>query len=129
MMRFVLFTLVLVGLLTTAFAKGSDQNPTHVRASELGNTPLVAGPLKITITDFRGSFLKIGNGSMEVQVENTSTEFAAFLPQMLSFVGSDNEQADVLAIVLGQQSLPTVERNIAPSARIKTSYALTGKVH
>jgi hypothetical protein len=129
MMRFALFTLVLIGLLTTAFAKTTDQNPAHVRASELGNTPLVVGPLKITVSNFRGSFLKIGDGYIEVRVENTSAEFASFFPQVFSLVGNDNEQTDIAAIESGEHYLPAGERKIAPSAHIKTYYALTGKVH
>jgi hypothetical protein len=126
-MRSTLFALIVV-VLIPLFAIADDQ-PARVRVSELEKTPIAAGSLKITITRFRGSFLKIGGGSVEAQVENTSTEFTVFSPNRLSFVGSDNNQGDVLAIQSGDRYWPAVDRRIAPAARIKEFYALNSKVH
>ncbi|HXG92154.1 MAG TPA: hypothetical protein VNN73_07250 [Blastocatellia bacterium] len=118
-------------ILIVAFTASAayQQPPIRVRASELDRMPLIVGSLKITLTQFRGSFLKVGSGSVEAQVENTATGFATFSPQKLSFVGSDNTQADVLAIQSGDQYWPAADRSIAPGARIKEFYALTDKVH
>lgn len=115
-------------LFVALVASAADQPAIRVRTAELDRTPLTAGPLKITLTHFRGSFLKIGGGSVEAQVENTSTGFATFSPQKLSFVGSDNNQADALAIQSGDNYWPAVDRRIAPGARIKEFYALNSKV-
>lgn len=123
-----LLTPSILVLLVTLVASASDQPTIRVRTSDLSRTALTAGPLKITLAQFRGSFLKIGGGSVEAQVENTATEFITFSPQKLSFVGSDNSQADVLAIQSGEHYWPAVERRIAPGARIKEFYALNGKV-
>lgn len=108
-MRIKLLTPLIVILLFSFFALADDQ-PVRIRTSELERTPLTAGPLKITLTRFRGSFLKIGYGSVEAQVENTSTGFTTFSPQRLSFLGSDNKQADVLAIGPGDRYFPAVDR-------------------
>lgn len=125
-MRSSLFTLVVALLIPICVA--ADDQPVRIRTSELERTSLTAGPLKITLTQFRGSFLKIGYGSVEAQVENTSTGFTTFSPQRLSFVGSDNKQADVLAIGTGDRHWPAVDRRIAPGAHIKEIYTLNGKV-
>jgi hypothetical protein len=120
----------IIVVLTISFFALADDQPVRVRTSELERTPLAAGPLKITLTQFRGSFLKVGNGSVEAQVENTSTGFSTFSPQRLSFVGSDNKQTDVLAIgQSGDRYWPAMDRRIAPGAHIKEFYALNGKVH
>ncbi|MEW6126877.1 MAG: hypothetical protein AB1757_07540 [Acidobacteriota bacterium] len=113
-----------VALVTSSAA----QQPIRIRTSELERMPLVVGSLKFTFAEFRGSFMKLGNGSVEAQVENTGTGFTTFSPQKLSFVGSDNTQVDVLAIQSGDKYWPAVERNIAPSAHLKEFYALNGKV-
>lgn len=125
--RIKILTPLIVVLLFSFFALADDQ-PVRIRTSELERTPLTAGPLKITLTQFRGSFLKIGNGLVETLVENTSTGFTTFSPQRLSFVGSDNNQADVLAIGTGDRHWPAVDRRIAPGAHIKEIYTLNGKV-
>lgn len=119
---------ILIFLLISPFVVAGDQTP-HVRVSDLYKTPLLAGPLKITITGFRGSFLKLGNGSIQMQVENTSTQFATFSPHLLSFVSNGDDQADVLATWYSNQYLPAVDRKIAPGARIKETYTLTDRVH
>lgn len=122
-----ILTPLIIILLFSFFASADDQ-PARIRTSELDRTQLTAGPLKITLTQFRGSFLKIGGGSVETEVENTSTEFTVFSPQRLSFVGNDNHQADVLAIQSGDRFWPAVDRRIAAGARIKEFYALNSKV-
>ena len=119
--------LVIVVLFLALLASATNQ-PTRIRVSELDRTPLTAGALKITLTKFRGSFLKLGGGSIEVDVFNNSTEFTVFSPQRLSFVGSDYNQADVLAIQSGDHYWSAMDRRIAPGAHIKEFYALNGKV-
>ena len=118
---------ILLVLLVALLASATNQ-PARIRVSELDRTPLTAGPLKITLTKFRGSFLKLGGGSIEVEVFNNSTEFTVFSPQRLSFVGSDNSQADILAIQSGDRYWCALDRRIAPGARTKEFYALNGKV-
>jgi hypothetical protein len=100
----------------------------RVRSGELDRTPLTAGPLKITLAQFRASFLKIGGASVEVHVVNTAATFTSFSPQKLSFLGSDNNQVDVLAIQSGDQYWRAEDRRIAPGARTKEFYALNGKL-
>ena len=123
-------TLVLVILSLPLSQTTVGQVPAvRVRTAELDRTPLTAGPLKITLAQFRASFLKIGSASVEVQVVNTASTFTTFSPQKLSFLGSDNNQADVLAIQSGDSYWSAQDRKIAPGARTKEFYALNGKVH
>jgi len=100
----------------------------RVREAELARTPFSAGDLNITLTQFRASFLKIGNGIVEVQVVNTAPTFTSFSPLKLTFLGSDNKQTDVLAIQIGDHYWRAEDRRIAPGARTKEFYALNDKV-
>jgi len=100
----------------------------RVRTSQLDRTPFTAGSLKITLSQFRASFLKIGGASVEVQVVNTADTFTSFSPQKLSFLGNDNNQVDVLAIQSGDHYWRAEDRRIAPGARTKEFYALNGKL-
>ena len=100
----------------------------RVRTAQLDRTPFSAGPLQITLTQFKASYLKIGSASVEVQVVNTASTFTSFSPQKLSFLGSDNNQADVLAIQSGDQYWHAEDRRIAPGAHTKEFYALNGKL-
>jgi hypothetical protein len=93
-MRSILFALVLAMLIPLA-ATADDQTP-RIRVPDLEKTPIAAGPLKIKITKFRGSFMKVGNGSIEVEVENISTGFETFSPQRLSLINNDNVQINVV---------------------------------
>lgn len=122
-----LITMVLLILLVTCFQAVSAQN--RVRSSELDRMPLYAGPLKITITKFRGSVMKLGNATIEVDVQNTSTKFETYSPHLLSFVGVENGQVNVFFTFYGDKILRAADRKIAPGAWIKESYILTGKVH
>src|SRR5215470_291328 len=56
----------------------------RVRTAQLDRTPFTAGPLKLTLTQFRASYLKIGSASVEVQVVNSASTFTSFSPQRLS---------------------------------------------
>lgn len=136
-MRSTLLTL-LVALLIPVWVAADDQ-PVRIRVSELEKTPIVAAPLKIKITKLRGSFLKLGSGSIEVEVENVSTGFETFSPQRLALINKDNVQINVVG---GRRSyyrtippydprIPSgpLDRRIAPGARIKESYGLSGKLH
>ena len=60
-MRSSLFALVLA-LLIPLCAIADDQ-PSRIRVSDLEKTPIATGALKIRITKFRGSFMKLGSGS------------------------------------------------------------------
>ena len=136
-MRSSLFALVLA-LLIPLCAVADDQ-PARIRISDLEKTPIAAGPLKIRITKLRVSFLKLGSGSIEVEVENVSNAFETFSPQRLSLVDKENVQVNVMAS--GRNRYRTVppytpgmpnsplDRRIAPGARVKESYSLSGKVH
>lgn len=136
-MRTILLALV-ASLLIPLYAVADDQ-PARIRISNLDKTPIAAGPLKIRITKLRGSFLKLGNGSIEVDVENGSTAFETFSPQRLSLVNNDNVQVNVMAsrhnyyrtVPPYDPKFPTtgLDRRIAPGARVRESYSLTGKVH
>lgn len=85
------FALVLA-LLIPICAVADDQ-PVRIRVSDLDKTPIAAGPLKIRITKLKGSFMKLGSGSIEVVVENVATGFETFSAHRLSLVDKDNVQA------------------------------------
>jgi len=132
-----LFAAVLALLIPLAAV--ADDQPSRIRVPDLEKTPIAAGPLKIRITKFRGSFLKVGNGSIEVEVENVSTGFESFSPQRLSLINNDNVQLNVIGSRHNNYRNPPqydsripigpLERRIAPGAHIKETYSLSGKVH
>lgn len=135
-MRSILLALAL-GLFIPLCAVAGDQ-PARVRVSDLEKTPIAAGVLKIRITKLRGSFMKFGNGSIEVDVENASTGFETFSPNRLSLVDRDNLQVNVMVPKRNHSTVPAydprvplspLDRRIAPGARVKESYSLSGKVH
>jgi hypothetical protein len=136
-MRSTLFALIVVVLIPLCAI--ADDQAVRVRVSELEKTPIAAGPLKIRFTKLKGSFLKFGNGSVEVEVENASTGFETFSPLRLSLVDRDNVQVNVMApkrssyrtVPPYDPRIPAspLDRRIAPGARVKESYSLTGKVH
>ena len=135
-MRSRLFTVVLALLVPVCVA--ADDQPARIRVSDLEKTPIVATPLKIRITKLRASFLKVGSGSIEVEVENAGAGFETFAPQRLSLINRDNIQINIVGTRRNySRTLPpydprtagALERRIAPGARIKESYSLSGKVH
>jgi hypothetical protein len=136
-MRSILVAVVLA-LLIPLVAIADDQ-PSRIRVADLEKTPIAAGQLKIRITKFRGSFMKFGNGSIEVEVENISTGFETFSPQRLSLINNDNIQINVVGAKHGYYRNPPqydprtpaapLDRRIAPGARIKETYSLSGKGH
>ncbi|MEK6285124.1 MAG: hypothetical protein AABO57_05235 [Acidobacteriota bacterium] len=136
-MRSTLFILVLSLLIPLCVA--ADDQPARIRVPDLDKTPIAAGPLKIRITKLKGSFMKVGNGSIEVEVENGSTGFESFSPQRLSLINKDNLQINVVgARRSSYRTVPPydprmpsgpLDRRIAPGARIKETYSLSGKVH
>lgn len=129
---------VVIALLIPFYAIADDQ-PAQIRVSDLEKNPIAAGPLKVRITKLRGSFLKLGNGSIEVEVENASAGFETFSPLRLALVDRDNKQVNILSpkrnsyrtVPPYDPKFPTslLDRRIAPGARIKESYNLSGKVH
>jgi|SRR6185369_2863837 len=117
----------------------ADDQPARVKVSDLEKTPIAAGQLKIRITKLRGSFLKLGSGSIEVVVENPGSAFETFSPPRLSLVDKENIQVNVLANRrMTYRTVPPydsgtvtnpLDRRIAPGARVKENYSLSGKVH
>ncbi|HWO02022.1 MAG TPA: hypothetical protein VNS63_22430, partial [Blastocatellia bacterium] len=106
----------------------ADNAPRRVRVSEISKAPMTAGLLTITFLKLSSS-PRLGNGRIEVLVENSSTGFATFYPQRLSFVGEDNVQVDVWGTWSGESSIvPPREKSIAPGARAKENYYLDGKL-
>ena len=136
-MRSTLFTLALA-LLIPLSATADDQ-PVQLRVPDLNKTPIAAGNFKIRIVKLSGSFLKFGNGSIELEVENVATSFAIFSPRRLALVNRDNVQVDIVNARHGDyKTLPpydpnvltaALDRRIAPGARIKESYKLNGRLH
>lgn len=136
-MRSTLFTLALA-LLIPLSATAGDQ-PVQIRVPDLNKTPITAGDFKIRIAKLSGSFLKFGNGSIELEVENVASFFATFSPRRLSLINRDNVQVDIVdARHRDYRSLPpydpnvptaALDRRIAPGARIKESYKLNGRLH
>lgn len=136
-MRFTLLTLALA-LLIPLSATADDQ-PIQIRVPDLSKTPIKAGNFKIRIAKLTGSFLKFGNGSIELEVENVSAAFETFSPRRLSLVNKDNVQIDIVNARHGAyRTLPpydpnaptaALDRRIAPGARVKESYKLSGRLH
>jgi hypothetical protein len=117
----------------------ADDQPVQIRVPDLSKTPIKAGNFKIRIAKLSGSFLKFGNGSIELEVENVASFFATFSPRRLSLVNSDNVQVNVVNARHGDYrtlppydpNVPTaaLDRRIAPGAHIKESYKLSGRLH
>jgi hypothetical protein len=136
-MRTTAFTLIAALLIPVCAA--ADDQPARIRVDDLDKTPIAATPFKIRITKLRASFLKLGSGSIDVEVENVSAVFETFSPQKLSLINKDNVQVNVVA---GKRSyyrtvppydprIPAgpLDRRIAPGARIKEGFGLSGKLH
>lgn len=126
-MRIKLLTVILIILVGSSCWVVSAQS--RLSNSEVDRVPFQAGPLKITIAKLRTSFLKLGNGFVEVDVQNTSSHFVTFSPQLLSLVNKDNSQANPYFTYYEDRYLPVADRKIAPGAWIRESYTLTRKVH
>jgi hypothetical protein len=136
-MRSALFTLALALLIPLCAA--ADNQPAQIRVPDLNKTPITAGAFKIRITKLSGNFLKFGNGSIELEVENVSAAFGTFSPRRLSLVNRDNVQVNVVNARHGDYRTLTpydpneptaaLDRRIAPGARIKESYRLSGRLH
>lgn len=136
-MRSTLFALLIALLIQ--FSAAADDQPARIRVSDLEKTPIVASQLKIRITRLRSSFLKVANGSIEVDVENVGTAFETFSPQRLSLINEDNLQINIVGSKHNYyRTVPPydpktatglLDRRIAPGARIKETYSLNGKVH
>jgi hypothetical protein len=135
-MRSCLFALILA--LLVPFCAVADDQPAHIRVSDLDKTAIAAGSLTIRITKLKGSFMKLGNGSIEVVVENGSSGFETFSPHRLALVDRENVQVNVTTSRHGYRTAPPydpgmpaspLDRRIAPGARVKESYSLSGRVH
>ena len=126
-----------LALLVPPLAAAED-HPPQIRASNLEKTPIETGPLKIRIEKIKGAFLGIGGGSIEVEVENVSSDFATFSPLKLALINRDNVQINVVgakrsvyrtAPPYPPVSVGLLDKRIAPGARIKETFSLSGKVH
>jgi hypothetical protein len=106
-------------LVVPSFIGAGGQLSTRVRVGELDRVPLNAGVLRITLS-------KLGGNSIDAHVENLSTEFVPYSPGLIMLVGADNEQIDVLALQSGGAQYSATDRRIAPLARLKQSYVLSG---
>ena len=137
-MRSKLLLLSTIALILPICVAAENQTP-QIPASQLDKIQITVGPLKFRITRLRGSVLKIGNGQIELEVENASSEFQTFYPQRISLINKDNSQLNtILARTTNYRtSLPPydpripsalTDRRIAPGARVKDIYGLTGKV-
>ncbi|HEY7184680.1 MAG TPA: hypothetical protein VIC84_24795 [Blastocatellia bacterium] len=128
--------ILLAPLVVLAFQAQGDQ----YRKRDLKSKPFTAGPLKITIISLDGfidGVLEVGLtkfvNPIYIEVENTSDKFTTFDPRRLSLVDTANNQLDVRGLIpyadqwLGTKELSTAEeRRMAPNARIKAWYELTG---
>ena len=128
-MRSRLLASLLPILIFPFLVSADDQPPVRLRKSELSHSPLFVGSLKITLMNLDGHGLFPLKGTIQVQTENTSTIFAIFFPQRLSFVNADNTQVDVLGVPFAEGTVSVADRRIAPGARIKEYYSLNSKVH
>lgn len=138
-MRSTLFTLALALGLLVPLCAAADDRPVQIRAQDLNKAPITAGAFKIRITKLTENFLKLGNGSIELEVENVSAAFETFSPRRLSLVNRDNIQVNIVNARHGDYrtippydpNVPTaaLDRRIAPGARIKESYKLSGRLH
>ncbi|HWP44087.1 MAG TPA: hypothetical protein VNO14_12665 [Blastocatellia bacterium] len=136
-MRSILLTFTVLMAFNPFFAQAGNQADARIPASDLHRVPLIAGPLRITITKFKdhGLFSFDRYLKIDMEIENTSTDFVTFSPQSISFVESDGNQENILGIRIFHQGhkyessiMPAPDRRIAPAARIKVSYILTDRV-
>lgn len=129
-MRYRLLTSLMIVIVVPFLVAAGQAPATRVRASELSAVPFIVDSIKLTFTKFnKDGPLGIGRGSIELRVENTSSAFITFSPERLSVVGSDNEQVNVLGVPVGNENIVSAEdRKVAPFARMKEYYELTGKL-
>ena len=136
-MRTTVFTLALALLIPLCVT--ADDQPVHISVADLNKTPIHAGAFKMRIAKLNGSFLKFGNGSIELEVENTAASFETFSPRRLSLINRDNVQVNVvynnhhdnrpLPPYDPNTETAALDRRIAPGARIKETYKLSGRLH
>jgi hypothetical protein len=138
MTRFFLILVTLaIGLsIATASAQGIDQ----IKKADLKKHPFQVGDLGVTISTFRPhlrdmlTFVR-APGQIEVRVENTTAQGVEYSPRDLALVGSDGQQVSLrgriqLGIVNPDDDRldPVQARTIAPGAKLKEFYELTGPV-
>ena len=116
-------------LILPLLVSADDQPPVRLHQSELSRFPLFVGSLKITLTKLSGNGVLSLDSTVEVQIESTSAAFTMFFPPRLSFVSKDGSQVDVLGVSLTNGVVSVADRRIAPRARIKEYYLLTGSIH
>jgi hypothetical protein len=132
------FFAVVLLLVQSSGTMGQDKAP-QIREAELRKTPISAGPLRITITEFKASSLLIPFSHIKMQVENPSDSFAAFSPNKLMFVGNEGAQSNIFGVCYSPEPtplgpaaryeyIPAADRDLAPNTHISLWYVLTDKV-
>ena len=120
-----------IGVILMASVGVAAQSPVRVHKSELSRTAGAAGDLKLTITKFSNGFFG-SEPFIEVEVENVSATATAFDPQRLSFVLSDGQQVDIIAIpfTYGSNSAAVTTRELLliSGARSIQKYWTNGKL-
>jgi len=140
MRRFILFVCVVaVGMpLFSAYAQSSDR----VRKSDLKKHSFVASNLRLTVLLFRPhlrdplTFVRSA-GQIQISVENGSAQAIEYAPSRLSLVGSDDQQVNLrgrmqTGVFIAADDVDRLDalqtRMIAPKAKLKEFYQLTGPV-
>jgi hypothetical protein len=128
---------LVIGLsLATASAQGADR----VKKADVKKHPFQVGSLGLTIGTFRPhlrdvlSFVRSA-GQIEVRIENGTDQSIEYSPKELTLIGSDDQQVNLrgrmqLGIVNPDDDRlePVQARTIAPRAKLKEFYELTGPV-
>jgi hypothetical protein len=86
------------------------------------------------LVEFKSAgFLRLGEGYIRVEVENTSPEAVNFSPSQLYFVGKDGIEASILCTnrknARGEEDdICATDRMIAPRAKMRETYNLSEKL-
>lgn len=116
-------------ILLTCCVGAAAQAPLRIHKSEFSRTAIVAGDLKLTITDISIGASPFGMPKMEIEIENIAATAAPFDPQQLSFVRADGHQVEALAIRVFPDILVTPRVFLIISgARLQQSYYMNEKL-
>lgn len=111
----------------------ADNQPSHIKKSELNQHSFAIGGLKLTVTKFRASrgVIAYGESYIEVKVENLSNSASVYNPQLLSLVGKDDKQVNIRGQIRPVSARRDGERldvlqpkSLAAGAWIKERYEL-----
>ena len=124
-MRSRLFLAIASFILVQSGFATAGQSPLTIRRSELDRMPLTIGKVQVRITAFKDSVFfssemrTVATAFIELRAENLSQEFTNFDPNLLMFVGQDNQQSNIWGLNRRNEIYPAKERRIAPGARIR----------